>query len=72
MMKRRHNAVARQTLTQLGTVAEERTQDEETQMWLKEVVSWLGLEPRAVALRSNLWVLGKLAIAMVFSILIAI
>ena len=54
MMKRRHNAVARQTLTQLGTVAEERTQDEETQMWLKEVVSWLGLEPRALALRSNL------------------
>jgi hypothetical protein len=32
MMKRRPNAVARQTLTQLGTVAEERTQDEETQM----------------------------------------
>jgi len=38
-------------LTQVGTVIEEMTTEVETQKLLKDVVSRLGLEPRALALK---------------------
>ncbi len=40
-------------LAQIGTVTEETATDEDTQKLLKEVVSRLGLEPRALALKGR-------------------
>ena len=40
-------------LTQAGTVTKGTTTDEEAQKLLKEVVSRLGLEPRALALKGR-------------------
>jgi hypothetical protein len=40
-------------LTQVGTVTEEMTTEVETQKLLKDLVSRLGLEPRALALKDR-------------------
>ena len=40
-------------LTQVGTVTEEMTTEVETQKLLKDLVSRLGLEPRALALKDQ-------------------
>ena len=40
-------------LTQVGTVTEEMTTEVETQKLLKDLVSLLGLEPRALALKDQ-------------------
>ena len=40
-------------LTQVGTVTEEMTTEVETQKLLKDLVSRLGLEPRALALKGR-------------------
>jgi len=40
-------------LTQVGTVTEEMTTEVETQKLLKDLVSLLGLEPRALALKGR-------------------
>ncbi len=40
-------------LTQVGAVTEEMTTEVETQKLLKDVVSRLGLEPRALALKAR-------------------
>ena len=40
-------------LTQVGTVTKEIAKDEDAQKLLKEVVSRLGLEPRALALKGR-------------------
>jgi hypothetical protein len=43
---------AAEGLTQVGTVTEEMTTAVETEKLLKDVVSRLGLEPRALALKA--------------------